>query len=302
MGEPVPLIYNPASGGGRGKKRYEEVALMMQERGLEFIPMPTGYPNHATHLARELGRAGHKVLYVLGGDGTISEAANGVLDLPVKQRPVLGCIPSGTGNDFLRDFGCLTREEALDRIEAGKIRSVDAGRITYQTKGGETRQRFFVNIFGFGFAADVVELTNARYKWMGAASYSAAVLTKLATLRNSKIVVHTDDTSREINGAMVMVCNSIHTGGAMKMAPEADATDGWFDVVTVEDVGRMGILKLFPKIFEGKHVDHPNVNVIRAKHISLDPETASSILADGEVYGRTPASVEMMEGALKILN
>jgi diacylglycerol kinase (ATP) len=296
----VPLIYNPAAGGGRGDERFKEAQALLAERRIAVTPVATQFPRHATELAESLARDGHPTLFVLGGDGTLSEAANGVL-LSGKD-PTLGFLPAGTGNDFLRDFEVEKRTQAVDRIALGRPRGIDAMRIRYKDpETGEEVERFSINIFGIGFAAKAAEVTNRRYKWAGGQAYNFGVLHKLVAYRPTPTRVVLDGHEERGDLPMVMVCNSIHTGGAMKMAPMARPDDGWLDVLTVEGVGRVELVKLFMQVRDGTHVSNPKVTMRRAKHIELEPDTPSPLLVDGEVYGSTPVRVDVMPGALRVL-
>lgn len=296
--EAVPLVYNPASGGGRGEARFHKARERLAAKGIEVRPVPTTHPGHATELVRELAHAGADPLYVMGGDGTVSEAVNGLLQQ--RKRPRIGFIPGGTGNDFLRDFGCVELEHTIDRIAMARPRKVDAARFRFEGPDGP-EVRYFNNIFGTGFAAQVADLTNRRFKWLGKKAYTAAVLAEVARLRSSPTRIGLDGEVLEGNYPMVMVCNSIHTGGAMKMAPDAEPDDGWLDILTVRDVNRRELLRIFPKIFDGSHVHHPKVTMHRAKRVRIHPERPTPLLADGEVFGQTPVEIEIMPGVLKVL-
>lgn len=296
--EPTPLIYNPAAGGGRGVQRFEEVKALLADRRIAVEPVETQYPRHATELAEHLAHEGHKRIFALGGDGTLSETANGILRSG--KKPLLGFMPAGTGNDFLRDFEVLRREQAIDRIALGKPRGIDAARIRYEADGAE-RERFSINIFGVGFAAHAADVTNRRYKWAKGQAYNLGVLHKLVGYKaeQTRLVLDGKDLSGKY--PMVMVCNSIHTGGAMKMAPMARPDDGLLDVLTIEDVGRSTLVKLLTQVRDGLHVSHPKVTFRRAKRIEIEPEMPSPLLADGEVYGATPVRIKTLEGALRVL-
>lgn len=295
---PVPLVYNPAAGGGRGEGRFQRAKTRLAERGIEVAPVHTERPRHATDLVRELAEAGHDPIYVMGGDGTVSEAVNGLLQ--GKKRPAIGFIPGGTGNDFLRDFGCEELDPAIDRIARGKPRKVDAAQFRFEGPDGP-EERFFNNILGTGFAAQAADLTNRRFKWLGKNGYSAAVVVELARLSSSPTEVVLDGKTITGDIPLVVVCNTIHTGGAMQMAPGAQVDDGLLDVVLVQDVGRLGLLRLFTQIFDGKHIQDPKVTFQRAKHIRIEPETPTPLLVDGEVFGRTPVEIEVLPGALDVL-
>ncbi len=294
---PVPLIYNPAAGGGRGRMRFKEAEALFALRDIELEAIPTEHPGHATDLAYELSGTS-KVLFVMGGDGTLSEASEGVLN--AGHDPLLGFIPAGTGNDFLREFGFQDRLQAIDRITMGRPRRIDAAKLQYGTDG-DIRTRHWINIFGTGFAAQAAATANQRFKWAGGQAYNLGVLSELMRLKASPTRVVLDGVEHTGNYQMVMVCNSVHTGGAMQMAPMARPDDGLLDVLTVEGVGKAELIRLLAKVRDGGHVSHHKVRFDRAKKIHIEPTRPSPLLVDGEVMGTTPVDIDVMPGALQIL-
>lgn len=291
---PVPIIHNPASGGGKGSLRFRKAQAMLAVKGIQVEPHETQSPGHAIELAQDLCKEGHPDLLVLGGDGTLSEVANGVLRAGA--RPRLGLLPAGTGNDFLRDFEIEDLQTAVDRLVLGSERAIDAARIDWD--GGH---KFMLNVFGTGFVSRAADTCNKRFKWMGGRCYTAAVLREMVRLKNIDTTITMD--GKEVSGPMpfVSVCNSIHTGHAMKIAPQARMDDGLLDVMYVDKVGRVELLNVFPKIFSGAHVSHKKVHFARAKKVRIEPAEPSPLLADGEVYGHTPVDVSVLKGALRVV-
>lgn len=295
----LPLLYNPAAAGGRGAVRLREAEALLAVRGIPVRPVPTERPGHATRLVRDLVAAGERRILVLGGDGTLSEAAQGALGLGDRAREVtFGFLPGGTGNDFLRDFGVTDLEAAAERIVAGRVRSFDAAHVSFG-EGDAAGERYSINVFATGFGARVADRTNRRFKFLGKAGYTAAVLAELAALRADRTRLVLDGV--EVHGVypMVAVCNSRHTGGGMALAPDADPTDGELDWFTLGDLGRLAFLRVFPRVFKGTHKGHPQVGMGRARVVRIEPERPSPLLIDGEVIGSTPAEVRVLPGALR---
>ncbi len=290
--ETIPLIYNPASGGGKGYLRFRRAESQLALKGLRVDGIETKAPGHASELAADLATS-HDMIFVLGGDGTLSEAANGILDS--KHDPTLGFLPAGTGNDFLRDFEIEDISHAADRIALGTPRAIDAVRVEGDVK------RWSINVFGTGFVSRAAKRCNDNYKWMGKNCYTAAVLRELVTLKNIETRLIIDGKDHSGRFPLVTACNSIHTGGAMKMAPQARPDDGLVDVMTLDACGRVELLRVFPKIFDGSHVRHKKVRFHRAKKVIIEPEMDSPLLADGEVFGSTPVTLTVKPGALKVL-
>lgn len=294
MTSPDPLIFNPRAGGGRGAAIAEEAKRVLEARGIRVALEPTAGPGGAAPLAAKLAKSGAERVLVVGGDGTVSEAADGILGSG--RNPVLGCLPAGTGNAFLLHFGVRTLEEAADRIAAGKATAVDAARATWE--GGS---RHFINVFGVGFAAKVCDTANRRFKWVGSQAYNVAVFPELIRLKSPATRLVLDGKPVDEPFPLIFVCNTVYTGTAMKAAPDAKHDDGMLDVIALRKVGRIGLLRLFPKIFSGEHVGHERVLVARAKEIRIEPSQPSPLLGDGEVYGTTPVTATVVPKALRML-
>lgn len=292
----VPLIHNPVSGSARGGVLLKKVVALLALKGVHVEPVPTERAGHATDLAKALAKS-HQTILVLGGDGTLSEAVNGVLSLPAAQRPILGFLPGGTGNDFLRDFGIFTVEDAARAIGAGKTVAVDAVRVTWD--GGE---HWSINLVASGLAAKAAERFAKSFRWMGKKGYDVAAAIEIATMKACPTDLTLDGQLVQADLPLVIACNSVHTGGAMPMAPDAKPTDGVLDVVTVQDTSKLGVLGLLAtKVRKGKHVLDPNVKIRRAAYVRIAPRDPSPLNIDGEVMGHTPAELRVVPGAFRLL-
>jgi len=289
----LPLIYNPAAHAGRGRRIAADVEARLLARGHDLEVHATTAPMDAARLVRELAAAGHQRIAVLGGDGTLSEAAHGVLDhhLDITLVP----LPGGTGNALLDHFGLPNLDEAVRGLDARQDVRIDAGRVTWP--GG---QRWTINVFGTGFLARVATTANRRLKWLGGSSYTWAVFPELIRLRAPPTRLTLDGIVQDGDYSLVAVCNTSITGRGMIIAPEADASDGKLDIIALRGGGRARLLRLFPKIFDGTHVESPHVFVAQAARVKIEPTRDSPLLGDGEVYGTTPVEVEVHAAALKM--
>lgn len=295
-GDRVPLIHNPVSGSARGGVLLRKVEALLALQDVQVQPVATRHAGHAAELAASLA-AEHGRLLVLGGDGTLSEAANGVLGLPAADRPELGFLPGGTGNDFLRDFGLLTIEDAARAIGAGRTVAVDAVKVTWP--GGE---RWSINLVASGLAAKAGARFGRSFRWLGKKGYDVAAAVEIATMKACPTRLTLDDQVIQADLPLVIACNSVHTGGAMPMAPQARPTDGLLDVVTVQDTGRLGVMDLLAnKLRKAQHVHHPGVKVRRAAYVKMEPRDESPLLIDGEIVGHTPAELRVVPGAFRLL-
>lgn len=294
MADSIPLIFNPRSRDGAGEAIARDALAALASRGVRADPIATEGPGGAAPLAERLAREGHATILAIGGDGTHSEAADGVLRSGA--GAALGFLPSGTANDFLHDFGVDSLDEAAARVATMKPRAIDAA--VARWPGGE---RHFINVFGIGFAAKVCDLANRRLKWMGARAYTAAVFPELLRLKSPLTRLTLDGEVVERPLALVTACNTAHTGGRMRMAPMASAEDGLLEVVALEDVSRSRLLRLFTLLFKGEHIGQRNVLHWRAREVTMEPATPSPLLGDGELYGATPVTVRVLPGALRVL-
>jgi diacylglycerol kinase (ATP) len=290
----APLGFNPRAGHGRGARLAKAAQKALALEGVPTDAVPTFAVGDASPLVERLALEGHERILVLGGDGTLSEAADGALRSG--RAPMLGFLPGGTGNSFLRDFDLLRVGDAAARIARSSGRFVDAARVEWD--GGA---RHFINNLQTGFGALVADITERRLKRLGSVSYAAAVPLALRSLSSPMTRLELDGEVVEEKLALIAICNSKRTGGAMLMAPLASMDDGLLDVVALREVGRGGLLRIFPKIFDGSHMADPKVFSARAKDVRIAPAEPSRILGDGELFGATPLRARVLPRALRLL-
>jgi diacylglycerol kinase (ATP) len=295
------LIVNPAAGHGRGKKCFKRLEPRLGDAIPGLIVRISEYPGHAVELGRRAGEEGFERLILLGGDGTPFEVVNGLYagGRP-ETRPEIGLIPAGTGNSFVRDFGILSADQALDNILAGRRHLVDLIEFEHEFGFG-TARRYALNILGVGLIADILQLTNERLKFLGAAGYSLAVLLRLAKGMANRIEIETDGRARTVADSALVVSNSKYTGGNMMIAPGADLSDGRADLVLFNRVNRREIVAIFRGVFSGRHTAHPKVEVLQAARISVAGTPSLRVMADGELLGMTPLRLRVLRGELTIL-
>jgi diacylglycerol kinase (ATP) len=295
------LVVNPVAGHGLGKKTFErlETRLRAEIPGLEI--RFSGYAGHALEIGRQAAGAGYDRLLCLGGDGTPFEVINGLYAEGRPARvPEIGQIPAGTGNSFLRDFGIETPEQALDAILGGRRRKADLVEFENQ-EAGRTVRRYSLNIIGVGLIADILRLTNERFKFMGSAGYSVAVLVRLLRGMSNRIVIQADGRRLDVEDSALVISNSKYTGGKMKIAPVADTSDGRADIILFNNVNRREMVSIFSGVFAGKHLAHPKVDLIQAASISVEAEPRLRLMADGELLGSTPLRLKVLPAELDIL-
>jgi diacylglycerol kinase (ATP) len=295
------LIINPAAGHGQGRKCFERLGPELREvtPGLEV--RFSEYAGHAVEIGRAAAAEGFDRIICLGGDGTPFEVIGGLYDQGRPARvPEIGLIPAGTGNSFIRDFGTLTAEDAVRNIRAGRRRTVDLVEFEDQ-EGGRTVRRYALNLIGVGLIADILQLTNDRLKFLGAAGYSLAVLLRLVRGMRNRIEIETDGSRWTVPDSALVISNSKFTGGKMMIAPAADPSDGLADLVLFNGVNRREIVAIFGRVFSGKHVRHPKVKMRSASQITVESDPPLRLMADGELIGTTPLKLRVLPGELTVL-
>lgn len=295
------LIVNPAAGHGLGRKTFArlESRLKAEIPGLEV--RFSERPGHSVELGREAARGAYDRILCLGGDGTPYEIINGLYAGGRPMRlPVIGQIPAGTGNSFLRDFGIETPEQALEAIRTGRRRKTDLVEFDYHWQG-QTVRAYSLNIIGVGLIADILRLTNERLKFLGAAGYSLAVLVRLVRGMHNRIAIEADGRRLELADSALVVSNSKYTGGKMMIAPKADTADGRADAVLFNGPNRRQTVGIFAGVFSGKHLAHPHVDLIQAASISVESDPPLRLMADGELIGFTPLRLRVLPAELDIL-
>lgn len=262
-------------------------------------------PGHASEIARAAIERGVRKFISVGGDGTLFEVLNGLFPaaLELDKKVELGIIPLGTGNSFCRDFELLDKARAQRAVQDWKTRPVDVIRGTYSKPGEERlREFFFINILGIGFVAAAGDTTNKRFKKLNQAGYVAAVATELAALESQRDPMRLD--ARDVlDEPATFVCfsNSVYTGGAMKMAPSANPSDGLLDMTFAGDLSRFELLRAFPSIFSGGHVLHPKVKTRQVCSVEFLTPRMQPLMVDGEVFDGALTRLDVLEGALSFV-
>jgi diacylglycerol kinase (ATP) len=297
MPETVFLV-NPASDNGRTGRRWAELAQRAAQAGLEGESLLSERPGHLIELAAKAVDHGASLVVAAGGDGTLNEVINGVA-----QRDVdLATIPLGTGMDFGRAYGIPTRfDDAVRVARDGTPRTIDAGRVRYRTWAGEEAVRWFGNVGTVGMSGAVAQRANGMSKALGGRVTFFYALTRVfLSWQNTEVTVTLDGAERRGLMHDVIVANGPWHGGGMKLAPGAQPDDGLFDVVLIGDVSKADFLTTAPKLYTGRHVGHPKVEVLRSTTVTVDAPERLPIEVEGEQIGTTPAAFEIVPGALRV--
>lgn len=289
------LIVNPYSGEKQSSKILTTIKPFFDSKGVRLSVIETAFPGHARELAACLSLDEYDGLLALGGDGTFHEIVNGMLGRHDGKTTAIGMIPGGTGNSVLHDLGLEDHIKATEAIIAGHTRPMDVARIEMNHI-----VRYSVNLIGWGLVTDIGKRAE-RLRWLGPKRYTIASIIEilLKTPRSSSLIV--DGETHDGDFIFIIACNSVHIGGKMKMAPNAKLDDGLIDLVVVEsDITRRRLLSVLPQLFQGTHINEPEVNYYQASSFSLLPKTNDSLNIDGEMLGSTPITVTMIQNAIEI--
>lgn len=260
---------------------------------------------HAIELTRAALDAGSELVVAVGGEGTLNEVVNGMVTqdgAAINPNAALGVIPSGTGGDFARTAGIprdpLAAAQQLAR--ATQMRPLDIGEIEYE-RDGKRAGRFFANVAGIGFDAEVIERTESGGKRGGGTiPYYSALLTTIWKYQNKEVVVQMDDRRVQARMNAVVVCNGKFFGGGMQISPNSNPADGWLDVIMLGDLGRLEVVMNTPRLYNGTILEHPKVSAQRAKTVVVESRQRMLIEADGELIGPGPAVFRIHPAALQL--
>jgi YegS/Rv2252/BmrU family lipid kinase len=292
-------IVNPAAGGGRSAKLAGPALTRLREKGLSIDVIASTGRGHAVALAREAYDQGYRRFLAVGGDGTAHEILNGIFThAAANARISLGFLPVGTGNSFLRDFAAQdSAEAALQALLQNRKRPVDLLRLTH-SKG----EIFAFNLLSVGFTADVATLTNRYFKPLGALGYLFGVFLRVAQLRRRAFNLRCDDDQNWDNRRCLFLSfnNSKYTGGTMLIAPNADPSDALIEFVRWGPIGRLGLLRMLPKLYDGTHIHHPLASRRAVRRVEFDLPAPVDVMIDGEIANLEVRSLDIIPAALDV--
>ena len=304
------FIINPTAARGRAARDWFDARKELQRSGISLTERFTTRPAEATEIARQALIYGEKTIVAVGGDGTLNEVINGYFDdhgLAHDTEAAIGLLPSGTGSDFRRSLGLLTRKDAIAALESHKTQMLDVVRVELQKRGCCPIMRYSINVISLGLGGDTATLVNSwRETWprwlSGQVRFVVAALVSLNRYRNHHVRLLIDG-QREFNikSNFIVVANGRYAGGGMMLAPHAEFNDGLMDVVLTDGVTRLEIVKELPGIRRGAHLGNPKVIELRARQVAITSDNPLSVDIDGEPAGYTPACMSILPSALKFI-
>lgn len=309
MSDPrVRLVLNPQAGAGAAGRRLPEIVRAFQRRGISYEVARTSSPGDATRIARASFDDGVDVIAVAGGDGTLNEVVQAYLDDAGKPRsgPDIALIPTGTGGDFKRTVHLPAAiEDAVERLHAGSIETLDLGIMELVGWHGEPVMKAFLNITSFGVGGVTDRLVNTAPKWMGGkTAFFVGAARAMLSYHNAHVRVRVDG-EQFLDGRVfnVAIANGRYFGGGMLVAPDADPSDGVLEVVAMGDLSKVEALRLSNRIYKGTHLGTPKVTTTRGKVIEAEPADPSIHVLldmDGETPGRLPIRVSVAPKLLRV--
>lgn len=299
------VIVNPNAGGRRGEHEWPGIKKLLEKEGIPFDPVLTEAPLHAISLAEEGIAKGYRDIVAVGGDGTLNEVANGILRQ--QNRPAteinLGMITVGTGNDWARMFSVPASFAGAVRVlKEKKTRLQDVCKVTFGTNGNSA-ERFFVNLAGIGFDAEVVKRTN-REKMKGHSSsmiYIWYLLTTLFSYRSTRFQIIAEDRERKGEYFDISIGIGKYNGGGMITVPYAIADDGLLDVTLIRKIGKWEVIRNLPLLFNGQIERNKKVEIFRTRSIEVTSNPPVNLEADGESLGTSPFRFEVVPSALRVI-
>ena len=284
---PVHLIINPAAGRGRAAKVLTEVVADLESRGVTFRVSETKSLDHARSLAADASAAG-EIAAAIGGDGLVGAVASATS----KSSGLLAIIPGGRGNDLARVLGIPTDPAgSVGVLCGGRESTIDLG----EAEGAD-----FCCIASCGYDSDANRIANEA-RLPGSIVYLYAALRALISWRPANFRVWLDGEETSFRGYSVAVANSKAYGGGMFVAPDADLTDGLFDVVTISEGSKLRFLLRLPLVFNGKHTRAASVDVRRASTVRIEADRPFTVFADGDPICELPATIKVRRDAVRVL-
>jgi diacylglycerol kinase (ATP) len=297
------LIINPNADLGRAWRWTADLRPIVDEfGGADWTG--TVYPTHAIELAHQAAEDGYQTVVAVGGDGTVHEVINGLMQVPAERRPRLGIVPMGSGNDFAHNVGIEQRQEvAMRKVFTGGVRRVDL----FRAEDAHGRCEYLDNTLGIGFDATVTIRSRKIPLIHGFLMYLVSVIQTIMLNHDApRMQVTTDRESWDEEALMLVLCNGAREGGGFFVAPGAEPDDGTLNYIGIRRVSRLMMFRLIPEVMKGTHGRFPQVRMGQFSKLELQADRPLYIHTDGEIFAGfgtdvRSLSVEVLPGALQII-
>jgi YegS/Rv2252/BmrU family lipid kinase len=291
-------IVNPAAGGGRSRNLLGPALERLRAGGIEVTVAETHAPGEATEIAREAYKRGVRRFIAVGGDGTSYEIVNGLYPQAIGgERPTLAFLPLGTGNSFLRDFSDRGVEYAIESLLAQRSRVCDVLRLRHRT--GVIH---YINLLSMGFSADVATLRARRFSNWGELGYVTSIFLTLAKFNRRPFPVRLEEAGFDGRPCLFLTFNnSKYTGGTMMIAPKAQIDDGLIEYVRWGPIGRLGLIRNLPTLYDGTHIEHPLAEHKGVRRVEFNLDRPVDVMVDGEVLTLHCEELDVLPAALDVV-
>ena len=292
------IIINPNSGTKKSVNIFNSMIYpQLKKRGDSVEFQITEYQYHAKEIIEKINLEDKDGVLVLGGDGTMHEVVNGMLNRKDAIKVPIGNLPTGSGNSLLYDLGKYDISTTLNNILEHKVKTIDVLKVSTLKK-----IIYSINLIGWGMGNDIGLLAE-KLRWIGPMRYNIASIIEIFRYKGREAEIIIDEQKFSGNYALITACNTIHVGKGMKMAPNASLDDGKMDIVMIKNnFSKLELLNLFPKLFTGEHIKNKKVIYKQGKYFTLNPLEDEILNIDGEIVGKTPIAIEVIPKAIELLN
>ncbi|MFD3157874.1 diacylglycerol/lipid kinase family protein [Haloimpatiens sp. FM7330] len=286
------FIINPNAGKKNGLNYIPLIEKYFKSNDLEheYKIITTEYKGHATKVAKEYSSKGIKRIYAVGGDGTINEVLNGI----VESNSILGIIPCGTGNDFIRNLS-NEKDDILKKTIEGQVKEIDIAK---------ANDKYYINISSVGFDSEVAynaQLFKGKKFIPNNLAYLISLFYTPFKFKPLKLNITVDDRSFQQDSMLLATSNGKCYGGGIYITPEADITDGYLDICTVRKAKLLRFLRYLPMALKGQLKSIPEVTYYRAKKVHVSSDKEFSFNNDGELLRSKKVSFEIIPKGIKVL-
>jgi len=293
------VVINPVAGGGRCGKLIVSALDRLRSSGIALETAETRGPGHASEIVRQAWARGYRRFIAAGGDGTSYEIVNGLFPQDgSRQRPTLAFLPLGTGNSFLREFSERGAEYAIEALLARRSQPCDVLRMRHAE--GVIH---YINLLSMGFAADVAALRARRFRGWGELGYQSSIFLSLLRLQRRPFPLRIDNHAEMDRRPCLFLTfnNSKFTGGTMMIAPKAEVNDGLIEYVRWGPIGRVGLIRNLPTLYDGTHIRHPLAERCSAKRIDFYLDAAVDVMVDGEVLSINCKTLDVLPAVIDVV-
>lgn len=304
--ENLVIIINPKSGKKQFLTQRNYLFKSLDDAGIQFEYRLTEFQGHATDIAKSFAENNYTTFLVLGGDGTISEAINGIFKANISNtnKIKLGLIPIGTGNDWGRFWG-LNRnyKRSVEIFLKGKVQLIDIGKIGYNIEG-RIELNYFINSIGFGLDSYVADITHRLKAYLGSHPflYTIALLSSVFYYKSQTINVFSKEQNITENMFTMNIANGCYSGGGMKQNPNALPYDGLFDVMLAKRPTFLDIIGALRLLFKGKLLEHPVIESFHTQKITINSDKINNFETDGiTIHGKGPFEIELLANSIQMI-